>query len=356
MKNDKSNDKFTIARYENEEMKYFHPHSERIAFLWSDEYNTLKHKAFIHGSVVDCFMLMKIKLKEWKSVYFFPTSLTLNILGDNANFPKPEEFKGYRINFEFKNGKIFLPYCYNRHWCVIVLDVNSQTMMHYDPLDRTYPHPRVRVFLDYLKFCKTSNFGKSNLFQINWKLVNYPDYECFKQKDFYNCGSYVMGFMDANGKRELYNRNLAFNPDDLRNQLAVDLLKASDILQSTCIGCENTKNLQFHSTCQICKRPAHYACAKKFFADHATCRFCKRPERNDETHSTTSYYGLPNPIKSNMCWLNSIVQSLLSFPLFDNIDHLEFPSTTTLLQYFIDIQRNLRLGESQKTKVHNLVL
>ena len=102
--------------------------------LWSDSIQTLEVPHFIEGNVIDYFMIIKT-IRVWKNVSFIPSSHTNYILGYSMEKEKPSTWIMYNLDFTFSN-LVFLPYCFSNHWCLLILNLNNQTILHLDPLSK----------------------------------------------------------------------------------------------------------------------------------------------------------------------------------------------------------------------------
>lgn len=350
-------DGFTIARYECVDLKYFSRDFKTVHLLLNYEFRTLKGDSFIHGSVIDSFMSQKRSSGEWKNVHFFSTTLTLYILGDGFLSKKVEDFIGYNIQINF-TGKLFLPYSYKHHWCLIILDFNSKTVMHYDPLHSANSEERISRVLSYLEQGKKINRSNSNLFTVQWNPVESFG-TCLTQKDGHNCGSYVMYAMNSVAQNLGYYEMSLFEPNEFRVKVALDLLRYSSPLDQTCLGCVNTQNTNFDYQCRNCLRFVHSKCFQMFFSNSSTCKVCeKMPQEQDLSRNidtifgidTENFYGFPNPLNSNSCWLNSVLQGILLLPIFNELDRWNFLKRSNLLSSLKEIQTARPSSIEQKLK------
>lgn len=344
-------DGFTIARYDCNYLKLFSRNMKTVHLLLNDEFRTLRGDLFIHGSIIDSFMTQKKSSGQWENVHFFPTEVTLYILGDRFQSQKPTDFVGYNISFDF-NGKLFLPYSYQQHWCLIIFDFHSSTVMHYDPLNISYSEERIGRVLTYLEQNRKINRSKPNLFTVKWNVVNSSG-TFLTQKDGFNCGSYVMFLMNFLAQKSSLQEILCFEPNEFRVKVAYDLVKYSWPLDQTCLGCINIQNTKFDHQCGNCRRFVHSKCFEKFFADSATSKICEKikiqvqvSEKQDLVENFDSifgvnrrtFYGFPNPVNSNSCWLNSILQAILFLPVFNELFRWDFVRRSPLLSLFKKFQ------------------
>lgn len=307
----------SVAYHEHPRFSFFNPTQRSGSYLCSREFKTLRGSAFIHAAVVDNFMLAKKSSGEWGDhIDFFPTTLTNFILGDRWQSNQGAAFTGYNINLSF-SGKVFLPYCLSRHWCVFVLDVKQQTIMHLDPLGSNNSD-RSKIFLDYLNKYEEMNPGnRNNLPKIAWKITS--DIPVLPiQHDGFNCGSLIMHYMDIFARTEQGVSNSAFAPNEFRIEVAHFLLATSSSLEDICLGCcrKFTPRHPFQYTCHCCARSVHEDCLDTVFRNAQACKFCPYVE---ERSSSTGIIGLPNPPGFNNCWLNASVQALFEMEVFEEI-------------------------------------
>ena len=147
-------------------------------------------------------------------------------MGDKYDEKKRRDFIGYNLNFKFY-GKVFLPYCFNNHWCLFILNIRDESITHYDPygniLAANNNHEIETRFLEYLHRCKILDPNMNNLLKINWKIVK-ANPNVAHQSDIYNCGCYVIYYMDMNAKSSM-NSKENFNPDCYRIEIAQFLIQ-----------------------------------------------------------------------------------------------------------------------------------
>lgn len=69
----------------------------------------------------------------------------------------------YKISMNF-HGKVFIPYCYGNHWCLIMLKVDDHTIQHFDPLGLDRGNRAITAFVSFLHDCDPA--FKNNLCKI----------------------------------------------------------------------------------------------------------------------------------------------------------------------------------------------
>lgn len=259
-------DDINLALYNyNQEMSFL---QEKDHILSLFQYRTLKPKMYVDGSVIDSYMIAKSNT-EWKNTYFFPTSQTSFIVGEQADGEHPQTWKMYNIHFEFQ-GKVFIPYCYGAHWCLLMLSIDDQTIEHFDPLCLDRGNRAITAFIAFLYQCNSAS--ENNLRKIQWK-VRESSIQLPKQKDSYNCGIFIMYYMDVLAKNE--KASLFFDPDKYRLEIAHFLMVQKESMKNVCLYCYK-REIKDKVTCNKCDRWAHNKCITRVstkFPD-GKCELC----------------------------------------------------------------------------------
>ena len=258
---------YTVAHYECTEIPnnvFSMKNQKQRHVLWSSEFNTLTLNKDLVGSVIDSFVIYN-SIANWKNISSVPTDQTNYILGYSCDSSKSEQRLMYNLNFSF-TGLVFLPYCYARHWCLLVLNVEEKTMMHLDPMDPDdiTGDRAIRAFLKYLKECK-SRKATNNLCYLNWHR-KYPTADRPIQTDAINCGIFIMFYMNRLAKRKSLLKKTPFNPSAYRNKIAKNLIYSSKDAKEICLYCEKqSKNNDpnAYQICKICNRWAHLRCISR---------------------------------------------------------------------------------------------
>lgn len=173
---------------------------------------------------------------------------------------KGNAWEMYQLDFSF-SGIIFIPYAYQFHWSLLVLDVDQSTIMHLDPFDKDDGNRAIQGFLRYITDCKLSDVRKpNNLCKKRWKVISFTEKRPV-QKDGNNCGIFVMKFMDLVAKKK--SLNIKFDPIAYRKEVAEMLINYSEDIYDICFYCEKKKNSTNNFTCHYCKRWAHEKCVFK---------------------------------------------------------------------------------------------
>lgn len=273
---------FIVGLYKSEEIKNFkivrrsNSRQKNMIEHWSLYYNELESlngREYINASVIDSFMVaQKSTSTHWKNVDFFPLFFTIMILGEYRDVVRDNTFAGYEINMIFKN-LVFVPYSFQKHYCVIVVDIARQEISHYDPFGQSARFQDVYLFLNYLKKCKEFYpSAKNNLCNIEWNVIE-PFNNRPLQEDTWNCGTFIMFLMSSIAERSL-DHNSTFNPNIYRHIVKSFLMKKSSfLLEKICLNCAKT-DIPLILQCISCGRWVHEKCIPIIFVDGNICRLC----------------------------------------------------------------------------------
>lgn len=358
---------------------WFFLHNKPSLVLHNLSVECLKRPSYINEDVIDLFMLIKYESKEWKNVAFLSCHITQLIFGQRSaeTFKKPKKYFLFNKvqSSEMSYEIVFLPYALNGHWCLVVLDWQNSLFTHFDSLRLPNRQEEIKHKFDlFIEHCRSvKKPGILNLASKSWKIED-PRDQYHPQKDSYNCGCFVMDTMNNIVK----NRKMAFT-SFRANLYRIQILDfffshcSTDIcLSSTCGKKEKTLgnyNVNDISTadnsfrmCNICGRWIHELCDPKRFFAGDICLMCLSPDKqdsqnlknisstrhNNESYTKSmdsknkSYKGLENPVNSNTCWLNSVLQILFGLPLFTNLEtQFDDGHRSNLINLFINIVRKL---------------
>ena len=252
---------YTVAYYDSIEIPdniFSMKNQKERHILWSNDLQTLRLHEYVCGSVIDSFMMLN-SISNWKNVSFVPTEQTNYILGYSSNCSKSKNWLMYNLNFVF-TGLVFLPYCYNSHRCLLVLNVEERTIIHLDSMDikDTTGDRAIEAFLRYLKECQLHKVN--NLCYLNWDRKYLPIDRPI-QTDGNNCGIFIMFYMNRLAKGKLL-KTTVFNANVYRNTIAKNLIKYSKDVKKICLYCENQhgNHKNAYLTCKNCNRWAHLRC------------------------------------------------------------------------------------------------
>lgn len=339
---------FTVGLYKYAELAHFRTSEKNIHLksweLTSDELETLDGTNWLSSSVIDSFMIARKKSsKAWENVSFFPLICTISILGDLRNTSKDQNFFPFRLDIEFEN-LIFVPYTYKKHYCLIVMKRNSESICLYDPFGRGNDND-LKIFLEYLENCKLYYPDtKNNLSSIAWKIIR-PSYDRPIQTDGFSCGVYIAYYMDKLAEEKL-SAIPVFNPDQYRNLMKDVLKKHSWPLGQLCMGCTREGvELSYH--CNKCQRKVHKRCYMTCFFDPNTCLVCagfKKP-RVGEVRDI----GIPN--SGNDCWFNAVIQIIFRLPIFDDVKSWYGGRNCHVTNRILRIRKNLQIYNVSKEDI-----
>ena len=231
--------------------------------LCSQDYKSIRNCEYINGPAIDCYAIGKMNTSEWgQDIIYVPTIETTYLLGDNCYRRKSKKWGMYHI-VETLKGRILFPYVFKEHWRLFVLDVEAKTIRIFDPIQRNARDKKraVNAFLRYLSSCKNSQeYVTNNLSDIDWTVTEDMDDRPMR-KDSYNCGVYVLHYLDclAKGKKLT---DVEFDPASFRKQWMVDLLHLSQSIQYICYLCANDAK-EWSVQCQNCKRWTHMKCIEQ---------------------------------------------------------------------------------------------
>ena len=318
-----------IACFEFDDLVHFNSRSGSTRYVYLNEYRKLIGATFIESSILECYVIWKIREKEWPNVSFIPSNTNIWILGNKRDEPISNDFFIYKIHYDFKD-LVFIPYFYFQHCCVLILNCYTREIYHYDPMIAASSAVVPNIFLKYLQKCSV----KSRLTEIKWKINSEP-HEQPIQTDGRNCVIYVLKYMDFVVKRFQSSEEIEDEvcPDNERIHLAKFIVENSWSDEGVCIGCEK-RNLNMHFTCKICSKEAHERCAHSFFNEEV-CKLCLYTTPvEDETYKVI---GLPNPPSRNRCWMNSSLQVIYSLPIF-NYSCIRLLPHSDILKYFLKLR------------------
>lgn len=230
--------------------------------LFALEYQTLQPcgndltKSYLDGDVIDAVGC--VLEKNWENAVFILSRLTSIMLIDNHDIG-PDWFM-FHLNCQL-TGKIFLPYVHLAHWCLCVIDMDDHTFTHINPSfveDNRMESRALQCFIAFSTYLNhPSQKSKFNL-KNNWRYKFYRSRRPI-QTDGYNCGIYILYYMDCIGRGIDFNLN--FNPDEYRIYVSNLLLRESLNMKETCLFCFSIRDR--HSIiCYYCKRFSHTECLK----------------------------------------------------------------------------------------------
>lgn len=163
------------------------------------------------------------------------------------------------------SGTMLLPYLYNSHWCLLIIDFNKHTILHLDPkfLDSPDKERAVTAFKRYMKESSLLDINSKHIVcDKSWREIILNDRPV--QNDAYNCGIYVMYYMMSVIRNQRFDTN--FKPVEYRNVVAESLLKSSNCIKDICQYCFSDRKISV-VMCNTCRRWVHQLCLKKKYND-----------------------------------------------------------------------------------------
>ncbi|XP_057335038.1 uncharacterized protein LOC130673843 [Microplitis mediator] len=214
-------------------------------------------KGWINGQIIDAYSTTF--MTSWKNITYIPCELTSDVLGDFWKKRRSQKRLIHKIPAEL-GDIILMPYLLCSHWQLLVVNIQDESVMLYDPfalpLDETY----LDAFKKFIGECeKVSSFSK--LAKLNWSIKKPPVKRPY-QTDDYNCGVYVMHYIECLYKNIPLGKKL--DTQDKRLQIMAELLKKSENLRDKCVYCARELLYEKNeNTCENCKRSIHLGCLIK---------------------------------------------------------------------------------------------
>ena len=236
------------------------------------------HVAWLDGEVIDCFAA--VSSKSWENVMYIPSTLASFIVGHYYKQKKYPSSAIYTLNLP-ESGKVMIPYLYNNHWRLVVVDIDNKNIVVIDPLSRNNCQDESRAFKAIKGYFNIDGFKNQNtLYNMKLELGN-PPKERPLQKDTFNCGVFVMHYMNSIGRNKIFDLNSI--PAVFRRDVADVLLEMSENLKDVFQYCTNSEDSFTMVMCELCRRWVHTDCLKHKFKDntdytnksvHYTCQAC----------------------------------------------------------------------------------
>lgn len=296
-----------------------------------------------------------------KAIGFLPSCYTELILGEGSE--KVFDQQNYSLDhWIFQNrinsapNIVFFPYVLGNQRCLVILNLCKSTFSHYDSLRWNRDEMIKRKFDTFLQYCRIINKpGPLNLDSKNWSLV-IPDNRYPRQKDGFNCGCYVMYFMDKyeNGSaNKLGMADADFQPNSYRRDLlnyfcsqsCTDICKTCGSAEKDARRHKNAgiQRIDLIRRCRNCSFWNHelYYPSRYFIED--LCLICHSSDRIIRPAITDNYdnnyvIGFSNSEAKNICWLNSCLQILLPITIFSNISNNFASCESLIINKFVELR------------------
>ncbi|KAH0567842.1 hypothetical protein KQX54_014869 [Cotesia glomerata] len=247
--------KHQFAYYSANEQVFFHLKEFTISPL--QLHSVADYEAWVDGQVIDAFA--STFMTNWCDITYIPTDLLNKVLGRFSRIKTVNKSSIYTRNQDIGN-KLLLPYCYDSHWRLLVVDINLKQLILLDPrLVSTDTTRVVEAFTSFIKDCHvTSPFRK--LKDFNWTVTTGPTGRPYQPDgDIENCGVFCMYYLQCIYKNETFDNN--FDPRKFRENIAHQLMLKADNARERCLFCARlvdfTKN---PLTCSVCKLNLHADC------------------------------------------------------------------------------------------------
>jgi len=183
------------------------------------------------------------------------------MIEDHYQTSKNANWRMYNISQPI-DGIMLLPYLYNSHWYLLVLDITNNTILHLDPQVITSNDKRraINAFKSYTKDCSIVDTAGVRFCDKPWREIT-----CNKrpfQSDIFNCGVYIIYYISCIIRKESIDKN--FKPTDFRYVVAETLLRTSESMKEVCQYCFSDRNIPL-VMCNTCRRWVHQQCLKRKF-------------------------------------------------------------------------------------------
>lgn len=230
--------------------------------LDASHFSTLKDNKWIDGKVIDCYTASHAD--EWEeNTMFLTTDDTIEIIGGNSvNTVRSFGKRIHKISAHLPE-RLLLPYVYNSHWRLLVVNIKNKTLCLLDPYanDDVEYERVVKAFKEFIiKFKSPSNFP--SLKHVEWKRLHFAEERPIQpSNDGTNCGLLVMRYLEGIGKNE--NMDSTMNFSNYRRVVSRHLLIRSSNVINLCLHCFSSKDLTGSVQCDLCKRYCHLDCMHK---------------------------------------------------------------------------------------------
>ena len=147
----------------------------------------------------------------------------------------------------------------SNHWCVAIANVEHKIFEFIDPYGSIAfkTEKYLKIFLRFLSFHNSIN-KTQQVSHNNWYI---KVSEHVKQIDSFNCGVYILYFIDKIIKRESLSEDCCINKHRISIQRS--LLEKSLPMHNRCLCCANEVSSLLNTfNCMVCKRIIHEKCLK----------------------------------------------------------------------------------------------
>lgn len=156
--------------------------------LVAEEFCTLNNKNWIDGKIIDCFAITLLNNTSHNVIYV-PTNYTYYMIGDLYKRSKNSQWRMYNITNPV-SGIMLLPYLYESHWYLLIIDLDRNTILHLDPkfVNTSDKIRAVTAFKNYVKESGLLDTSGKNVCDKQWREIICNDNDRPLQDDAFNCG------------------------------------------------------------------------------------------------------------------------------------------------------------------------
>lgn len=252
---------FVNSRSKKIVIAHYYPATEK--FIINKELKLSAHQfrqllsrcSSMDAEVID--LVAAARIDKWSNVTYLSTDVAYAIM----NSTKIKESSQDRQYHNIKNlieDRIFIPYYYQQHWMLLIINIPAKTFEVLDPYDRPNNFQKLLDTLTmYVDKCNHDSTIK-RLIPKNLKVVNEIDRPFQKPIDTWNSAAYIMYYMEYIEENKKMDKN--FNPEEYRETLLNILITQSLEVNRNCLYCFEDSNTDTNMTCIMCKRLLHSKC------------------------------------------------------------------------------------------------
>ncbi|KAH0568109.1 hypothetical protein KQX54_018319 [Cotesia glomerata] len=239
---------------------------------------------WLSGWIIDIYTASHID--TWLNNSYFPTDVSSKTISVDVGEDKPKRLSSASSIAQIKEPLcdiILMPYLFQFHWLLLVIDVECSALEILDPYEKqTDSETRVvEAFTTFIKSCVTESSLYKKLKNKKWTIKPSRVRPHQATNDQSNCGIYVAYYIECIGRGISMDENLV--PAKLRREMARAILRTSEDMRDCCLYCGKKKCSQKEQklTCNACKRWFHEPiCVKVIHEEQMTnkktCQLCKK--------------------------------------------------------------------------------
>lgn len=260
---------FILAKFDSVER-----FGNQFGYVYSEDFFSLFDKKWLTTSIIDscASMFFKDNSKVQRHISYVPINYgTIIFTEPNTKFYNNDIFK---IKF---SATTLMPFLYKNHYFLVIIDNIKKTFQLIDPFGENI-HMLELAFANFKIFINSYNIKvPRDTFNIdNFKAIGAKDFPI--QVDSYNCGVFVISYLEKFITNKKYDKGFSFNAEIYRNKLTEDILQKSDNLNNLCLKCCKkgvNNNFKKYVYCCKCKRWYHEHCYQSTFRPEDICFLCK---------------------------------------------------------------------------------